>query len=79
MSLCERGAGVEACDYYRTGRASLETVRILCQDATQNQVRFADRRKGMLGMIQATLEDLPDSENAFIRRQMGQGNRMFTR
>ena len=64
---------VDAPDYYRAGRAAgLAAVRILREGASRGQVKIAERERSWLGTLQTSLEELPDSEEAFIRQMMGQ-------
>lgn len=62
--------------YYRAGRAAaLTAVRILCEGTARNAVKIPEREKSWLPMLQATLEELPETEEAFVGQQMAQVER----
>ncbi len=67
---------VEAPNHYLAGKAAgLEAVRLLSEARSHGQVRIPERERSWLPMLQNALEDLPDSEEAFVSQQMGQVDR----
>ena len=64
---------VSAPDYYQAGKAAgLAAVRLLCEGQKNGKVKIPQREQSWLPMLQAALDELPDSQEAFIRQQMGQ-------
>jgi methanol--5-hydroxybenzimidazolylcobamide Co-methyltransferase len=67
---------VSAPDPYHAGKAAgLAAVQLLREGLEQGKVKILERERSWLPMLQAALEELPDSEETFISQQMAQVDR----